>query len=104
MSIDYVPLLFFAVGNAFRIAAYFPQIVRILRDESGARAISCCTWTMFAIANLSTVTYAALVLGDRYVTSVFLVNFCCCAGIVIVTLQRRRATVCATVEVRDAAR
>src|SRR3954447_25975828 len=64
-------LLVFAVCNSLRIAAYVPQILRLAPDEGGAGAVSPTTWGLFALANVSTVLYAALVAADLSLALVF---------------------------------
>jgi uncharacterized protein with PQ loop repeat len=82
-------LLFFTVSNGLRIFAYVPQLIRVVRDREGAVAISYLTWSMFAIANFSTATYAAFVLRDNSLTIIFAGNTMFCLAIVIATAVRR---------------
>lgn len=80
----------FAACNSVRLLAYLPQIVSVARDASGARAISCTTWSMFAVSHLSTALYAAAVLGDRGMAAVFTANMLCSLAIVAITICKRR--------------
>jgi uncharacterized protein with PQ loop repeat len=83
-------ILIFAITNGLRVVAYLPQIVRLARDQSGAAAVSCSTWILFLLSHISTVAYAALVLGDAWMTFAFAANAMCSLAIVILTLVRRR--------------
>jgi predicted MFS family arabinose efflux permease len=83
-------MIFFIACNTIRCFAYFPQLVRVMRDRDGAAAVSCCTWLMFTLANASTAIYAGLVLRDRGMTAIFLVSTLCSFAIVAATLLRRR--------------
>jgi hypothetical protein len=83
-------LLVFAVCNGLRIAAYVPQILRLARDEGGAGAVSPTTWGLFALANVSTVLYAALVAADLRLALVFCANTLGSALIFGLTLLKRR--------------
>ncbi len=79
----------FAACNSARVLAYIPQVVRVARDHGGARAISCMTWTSFAVANMSTVIYALLVVSDWRMAAIFGANAACCLIIVAVTAYKR---------------
>ena len=80
----------FTFCNLARVFAYAPQIVRIGRDPSGAAAISYSTWALFTVSNFSTVLYAILVVADIRMAAIFLANTCCCAGILGLTMWKRR--------------
>ncbi|WP_293809271.1 hypothetical protein [uncultured Bosea sp.] len=80
----------FALCNAVRALAYLPQILRIIQDPDGARAISCATWSLFAISHLTTVAYALLAAHDWTMAAVFGVNALACATIIGLTLYKRR--------------
>lgn len=81
----------FAITNGLRVIAYLPQIIRLVRDETGAAGVSCCTWFLFLVSNISTATYAALVLSEPWMTVVFTANTVCSAAIfALATLKRRR--------------
>jgi hypothetical protein len=85
-----VIIVVFTATNCLRIAAYLPQILRLARDDSGAAAVSCCTWFIFLISNISTGIYAAMVLNDRQMAVIFLANAICSGVILILALVRRR--------------
>jgi hypothetical protein len=80
----------FAVTNGLRVVAYLPQILRLARDDSGAAAVSCCTWFLFLVSHISTAAYAALILNEPWMTVVFTANAVCSAAIVALTMLRRR--------------
>jgi hypothetical protein len=79
----------FALLNGGRIAAYFPQMLRVYRDPHGATAVSLLTWTLFAAANVATVSYALTLSDDRIVAIVFLLNAIGCIAIVGLTAFKR---------------
>lgn len=79
----------FAVSNAVRVLAYLPQIVRIARDQGDARAVSCATWSLFAISHLATVAYALMVVGDITMAAVFSLNMLACLAILALTIFKR---------------
>jgi hypothetical protein len=79
----------FAVLNAARLIAYFPQALRIYLDVNGARAVSIATWALFAAANLATVSYALTVAEDVLVATVFSLNSVGCLVIVGFTMWKR---------------
>lgn len=87
-GLDMVTILF-AVSNALRMAAYFPQIVAVWRDERGADAVSISAWILFALANGTTVAYAILTLQDSILAVIFALNALCCILIVGFTLWKR---------------
>jgi hypothetical protein len=80
----------FTLCNAVRALAYLPQILRIIQDPDGARAISCATWSLFAISHLATVIYALLAAHDWTMAAVFGGNALACATIICLTWLKRR--------------
>lgn len=80
----------FTLCNAVRVLAYLPQILRITQDPDGARAISCATWSLFAISHLTTVIYALVAAHDLTMAAVFGGNALACFMILGVTLLKRR--------------
>lgn len=83
-------IMAFAATNGLRVAAYLPQIVMLARDESGAAGVSCCTWLLFLVSNISTAAYAALVLDDLQLTAVFVANSLCSGAIMALAILGRR--------------
>jgi uncharacterized protein with PQ loop repeat len=79
----------FAACNSARVLAYIPQLIRVARDQNGARAISCMTWGSFVVANSSTVAYALLVTSDWRMAAIFGANTVCCLIIVALTAYKR---------------
>ncbi len=85
-----IVILAFAATNGLRIIAYVPQIMRLARDESGATAVSSCTWVLFLMSNLSTAAYSSVVVDEPWMTVVFVINAVFCAAIVaLIALCRR---------------
>jgi len=85
-----IVILTFAVTNSFRVIAYLPQIILLARDQSGAAAVSCCTWMLFLVSHISTAAYAGLVLGEPWMMLIFAANAACSLVIVILALVRRQ--------------
>jgi len=86
-----IAVVLFAVCNTVHVIAYVPQIVRIGRDTQGAPAISCGTWSLFRVSNVSTVAYAVLVTEDWSMAALFAANAACCIVIVGLTCWKRAA-------------
>lgn len=84
----------FAACNSVRVLAYFPQIVRLVRDHEGGKSVSCLTWGGFAASNLSTVVYALVVGGDWNMAAVFGVNAAFCLAIVFLACWKRVGVQC----------
>lgn len=55
----------FTAADAVRALAYLPQIARIAQDKGDAGAVSCATWSLFAISHLATIVYALCLLSQR---------------------------------------
>ncbi len=85
-----VTLLLFTACNTLRVLAYVPQIVRIARDQEGAKAISYTTWGLFALSHLSTVAYAHFHAKDATLALVFGGNAAACFAILGLTYWKRR--------------
>ena len=90
VELSEISLILFAVCNSARVFAYLPQMIRIGRDRSGVAAVSCATWLLFAISNVSTAGYGLLHLGNWQMAVVFGANAACCSTIVGLTLFKRR--------------
>lgn len=91
MSLSEATLLLFTFCNAARIIAYLPQIHAAARDQTGSRAVSRATWTLFLFAHLSGVAYAIINLGEVKLALIFAGNAACCVAILVATaLSRRR--------------
>src|SRR5215211_5597455 len=88
MQSSTLALGFFAFCNGLRVLAYVPQIVRVAKDEQGASAVSCATWAMFMLANVSTVIYAVVVANDVSLASIFSANAAGCSLICGLTIHR----------------
>ncbi|MET4035784.1 hypothetical protein ABIB94_007485 [Bradyrhizobium sp. JR7.2] len=79
----------FAFLNTARLLGYFPQILRVHRDDSGAKAVSVFTWLLFSAANIATVSYAMIVSHDAAMAIIFALNTVGCLTIVGLTMWRR---------------
>lgn len=87
-AVDLVTWLF-VVTNSGRVLAYLPQIRSAWKCENGAASISCATWGLFAVAHLSGVLYAAIVVGDLRMALVFTGNLAACVALVSVIVWKR---------------
>jgi hypothetical protein len=79
----------FAILNTARLVGYFPQIMRVRRDTDGARAVSIGTWTLFAAANIATMSYALIIADDVAMAIVFALNTIGCLAIAGFTIWKR---------------
>lgn len=82
-------LLAYTLCNALRVFSYVPQIVRIARDQEGARAISLATWWLWIAANASTVLYAWINLSDVPLAILNAFNVLACLIVVGLTIWKR---------------
>jgi hypothetical protein len=80
----------FTFVNSIRIFAYIPQILKAVRDENGATAVSCRTWGLFLLSHLTTIAYSLVCLGDLVMALIFFGNALACFAIVAATLLSRR--------------
>lgn len=83
-----------ATFTTFRIAAHMPQLLAVVRDTSGARAISVGSWVMFAIANLSNAVYALVIADDWLMFGINLLSTASCAAIGVVAACKQRGVSC----------
>ena len=89
-GIEDVTLVMFAACNTLRIVAYVPQIYKAATDINGASAISRTTWSLFLVANLSTVAYALVNRSDPWLAVCFFVNAVCCVAIITASWRTAR--------------
>jgi uncharacterized protein with PQ loop repeat len=89
MTTPELAALLFTALNAARVLAYLPQVVRIARDRHGAEAISCFTWSLFALSHFSTVAYALIALDDARMAAIFAANLAACLLVLGLTAWKR---------------
>lgn len=89
MNADDAIVLAYGLSNGLRLVSYAPQIWRVARDDHGAQAISCLTWSLWIAANASTALYAWTQLHDLPLTVMHVGNALCCAAVVALTLFKR---------------
>lgn len=75
-----------------RIAAHVPQLIAVIRDQSGARAISVSSWTMFAMANSSNAIYALVLVSDWLMFAINLLSAMSCLIVATVAFIKQRRT------------
>lgn len=94
MTLDHGDVIAAAFGffNLLRLISYFPQIVAVARDDSGAAAISISCWKIWIAANFSTALYAGINLGDAALALVSVFNAACCAAVLLLALYKRLGT------------
>lgn len=78
------------VFTGLRVAANGPQLLAVLRDPCGARAISVGSWTVFAMANASNGVYALVLAADPLMFAVNAVSALSCGTIAAVACVRQR--------------
>ncbi len=69
MTIADITLAVFTFCNSLRFLAYIPQIAKVIRDQSGAEAISFGTWGLFLASHASATAYALENQGDLTMAS-----------------------------------
>ena len=90
MPIEEITLGLFTACNCVRILAYVPQILKAATDRNGASSISFATWSLFLVANVSTVTYALVNRSDFGLAACFAGDAICCLAILAVVCWKRR--------------
>jgi hypothetical protein len=90
MLLEELTLMFFMTCNGIRIFAYIPQMRAAAVDKNGASAISYTTWSLFLVANASTVAYALVLRADWSLAACFTGNALCCVVILAITFLKRR--------------
>jgi hypothetical protein len=90
MVLEELTLMFFMACNSIRIFAYIPQMRTAVIDKNGASAISYTTWSLFLVANASTVAYALVNRADWSLAACFIGNALCCGVILAITFLKRR--------------
>jgi uncharacterized protein with PQ loop repeat len=89
MTIADTTLVVFTFFNSLRFLAYVPQIAKVIKDRSGAEAISFGTWAMFLVSHASAMAYAIENQGDWTMASLFLGNALGCAAILLIAAWKR---------------
>jgi hypothetical protein len=90
MQLEHITLTLFTACNGIRLFAYIPQIHKAATDANGVSAISRTTWSLFLIANVSTVLYALINRSDPWLALCFSANALCCIAIVAIASWRVR--------------
>ena len=83
-------LVVFAACNVLRIAAYFPQMLKLARHPGAATSFSYASWALFTAANLSTALYAGVALGDTALSVANAFSALCCGALIAIALWRCR--------------
>lgn len=82
-------MLAFTAFNGLRLVAYVPQIVAIVRDTSGCRAVSIATYLIWLGANATTALYAWTRTGDLPLATLSAINAAYCIVIIALTIRCR---------------
>lgn len=93
MSHDTLVVLVTLANAAFtccRIGAHVPQLIAVVRDTCGARAISLGSWCMFTLANASNAVYALVVAGDRPMFAINAISAASCLAIATAAAVKQR--------------
>lgn len=88
LNLDVLALLFGAF-NILRLISYFPQIMVLANDDTGARAISLSCWSIWVGANASTSLYAWIRAGDLALAAVSGFNAFCCLVVLVLAISKR---------------
>jgi hypothetical protein len=89
MTIADITLAGFTFCNSLRFMAYVPQIIKAVRDRSGAEAISFGTWALFLVSHASAMAYALVNKEDWMMASMFLGNVIGCGAILLIAAWKR---------------
>lgn len=89
MRVEEVTIALFAACNFIRMFAYVPQIYKAATDKNGAAAISYTTWSLFLLANVSTIAYAIVNQSDWWLAACFACNALCCSAILLVAFFKK---------------
>ena len=89
MTVADATLAVFTLFNSLRFLAYVPQIARVIRDRSGAEAISFGTWSLFLASHGSAMAYAIENQKDWKMASLFLSNAVGCSTILLIAAWKR---------------
>jgi hypothetical protein len=89
MTVADMTLAVFTLFNSLRFLAYFPQIAKAMKDQSGAEAISFGTWALFLVSHLSAMAYAIVNQGDWTMAVLFLSNAAGCGVIIAIAGWKR---------------
>jgi hypothetical protein len=81
MTVADVTLALFSLFNSLRFLAYVPQIIKALKDTSGAEAISFGTWGLFLASHLTAMAYALVNVNNWTMAVLFLSNAIGCAAV-----------------------
>ena len=81
MTVADITLGLFSLFNSLRFLAYVPQILKALKDTSGAEAISFGTWGLFLASHLSAMAYAIENARNWTMAVLFLSNAIGCAAV-----------------------
>lgn len=90
MYLSEITLALFSIFNILRLGSYLPQIIVVMRDREGAKAISCSTWCLWTATNGSTAAYALVNITDWALFAVSIVNMLGCGSVVVLTFWKRR--------------
>lgn len=67
----------FTFVNSIRIFADILQILKAVRDENGATAVSWRTWGLFLLSHLASIVYSLVCLGDLVMAVIFFRHRAC---------------------------
>lgn len=81
----------FVVANTGRVLAYLPQIFAAWKCQNGAASVSRLTWGYFAMAHMTGVLYAAYIVHDTTMATVFFGNLLTCAALVAIVTWKKRS-------------
>ena len=83
-------LMTYFVFNSIRVFSYIPQIVLLIKDTTGANAISFSMWGFWVCANLTTFLYTIVITKDYLLALMFLGNTIGCAAVLGISIYKRK--------------
>jgi hypothetical protein len=79
----------FMICGGLRMFSYVPRIWRIAADKTGAAAISCTMWGVWAAAYVAAAVYAAAGLHNTWLAFGSAIYAACCVTVIVLTMLKR---------------
>jgi hypothetical protein len=79
----------FMIFSGLRMLSYIPRIWRIAADKTGAAAISCTMWGVWAAAYVAAAVYAAAGLHNIWLAFASAIYAACCVTVIGLTMLKR---------------
>ena len=79
----------FVAFSGLRMLSYIPRIWRIAADKTGAAAISCTMWGVWAAAYVAAAVYAVAGLHNIWLAVASAIYAACCVTVMVLTMLKR---------------